>query len=145
MSELIDQQMEFASPAWLDLLERLLLAAAALNRASVSSATCEVYRNVPRHLAADGRLAWTRRIRDGSATVTFEECPDDEADIKVVADYHALLPLVRLVITDENEPEFARLMQAEVAAGRVEIVRERRPEGAARDYTTHNIMAVLTR
>lgn len=145
MSDLRDKQVEFASPPWLELLERLLLAAAALNSSSVSGVTCEVYRNVPRHLAAEGRLAWTRRMRNGSVEIAFEECPDDEADIKLVADYEALLPLVRFVITDESEPDFSRLMQAEVVAGRIEIVRERRPEGFKRDYTVHNLVAVLTR
>lgn len=136
-------RMEFASPEWLAFFARLLVARAAILD-TPDGVTCEVYRNVPAHLSETGRLAWTRRVEGRVAHVEFVECPDDEADMKIIGDYAALLPLARYLIGDDTA-EFEELMRSAVESAAVEIVSDRRDPETPRDFTVHNLMAVLTR
>jgi hypothetical protein len=146
VAHLRDEQMEFASAEWLTYLKKLFLARAATNPKTVDGVTCEVYRNPPAHLLPAGKsvLAWTRTIRNGIATVSFEECPNEDADVKLVADYDALLPLARFIVTEENEAAFIGAMDEAVREGRVTVVRETRSD-QPRDYTIHNLIGALTR
>ena len=136
-------RMEFASPEWFDFFGKLLVSYAAVN-GTPDGVTCEVYRRVPPHLSPSGTLAWTRRVRGGEAEFKLEECRNEEADVKLVGEYGALLPLARLVIGDDTS-RFERMMDEATTSGAVEIVRERREPDVPRDFTIHNIMAVLTR
>lgn len=138
--------MEFASAQWLTFLKKLLLARAATHPKTVDGVTCEVYRNLPAHLTPPGKsaLAWTRTIRGGIATVSFEECADEAADVKLVGDYETLASLTRFIVTEQNEAEFIGEMDKAVRAGRITIVRETRSD-EPRDYTIHNLIGALTR
>lgn len=143
MARLADVQMEFASPEWLDFLRKLLLARAALVPVPVR-VTCEVYRDVPRHLSADGTLAWTRRVDGANVTVTFDEAADTDAQVKLAGDYGALADLCRKVVGDEPDM-FEALFADAIAAGWVELLRNERDPDEPRDFTIHDILAVLTR
>ncbi len=145
MPQRTDDLLEFGSPAWYEMLKLLFKAMARLNPASIPPVVCEIYRNAPPHLSETGRLVCTVRTQNGSATMSFDECPDDEADLKVVADYDALLPMARFVITDENEADFARMMREAVEAGQVEMVQARWSPPSKPDHTMHNLVAALTR
>jgi len=135
--------MEFASPEWLAFFARLLVARAAMGE-TPEGVTCEVYRKVPSHLAPTGELAWTRRVQAGVASVELIECPDAQADTKLVGDYDALLPLARLLVEDDGAKLEAGIA-AGIAAGTLDVIERRPNPDAPRDFTVHNMMAVLTR
>jgi hypothetical protein len=139
------ERMEFASAEWLAFIKKLFIASATVKGNTPIGTTCEVYRNVPEHLSGSRTIAWTRRVTEHGTTVTFEECPDAEADVKLVGDYDALLPLARYIVHEGNEAEFTTLVEAAVVAQRIAIVRERPPAEPKRDYTVHNFIAALTR
>lgn len=142
-----DRPMEFASPEWFDFLAKLLVARGIIDPEAAAGATCEVYRKVPAHLARDEsrELAWTRRVADGRVTVTFEECSDEEAAVKLVGDYDALRPLSVFIVTEENADVFGALMEEAIRSGRIEIVKARPVSDRKPDHTVHNLVGAVTR
>jgi len=139
---------EFMSPSWIEacyaLLEELVSnAGAEIEEADFS--ICEVFTDAPAHLAnlGDGRAAWTFRIKGRSVIVGREEVFD--ADYKVVADYHAVLPLVRIV--HNNDPAIIAEMEAAAMkaarAGQVSVQgdKAKRPDALA---PFHDRLAELT-
>lgn len=135
-----DFAVEFAGPEWFDLYQKVCIAAARAG-ALADGVTCEVYLDVPRHIAPSGTIAWTRRTEKGRCTLAFVECPDDEASSKIRADYTALLSLARIIIGEDERPFMARIGDA-LASGALEIVRH--DPDAPGDHLVHNLMAAWT-
>lgn len=136
-----DFKVEFASPEWFDLLQKLCLAACRMGMMTDGIA-CEVYRDVPSHLAPSGTLAWTRRVASGSCSFEFGECPDDEAYAKLRADYSTMQTLGRMIVGDDDAEFLAAAMGA-IETGKIELVRHdpNRPS----NHLIHNLLAVMTR
>ncbi|QNA85539.1 hypothetical protein G4G27_17280 [Sphingomonas sp. So64.6b] len=134
--------VEFASPEWFDIYQKVSIAACRLGMVA-QGVTCEVCHDVPAHLASDGMLAWTRRVEGKSCSLDLVECPDDEAYTKIRADYAALLPLARFLI-GTNDSAFQALAMEAVANGKLEIIRHM-PSAGPSNHIVHNMMAALTR
>jgi hypothetical protein len=117
--------LEFASPAWLDLLEALLHEAVAKAGAAadgVEFSVSETYLSAPRHLAPpDVAFGWHVRIADGE--VAFRPVPALDVSVRVVGDYDALHELARGTVGTEPGAERAlgRLAVGLVAEGRLRI------------------------
>lgn len=135
-----DFTVEFASAEWFDLYQKACIAACRLG-AMPDGVTCEVYRDVPAHLAAGGALAWTRRVAGGSCSLEFVECADKEAASKLHADYAGLLPLAGCII-GEDESAFLTMAMELIASGKMEIIRHDAHSRA--NHLVHNLMAALT-
>lgn len=136
-----DYAVEFASPAWFDLYQKACIAACRMGRMA-DGVACEVYQDAPAHIAPDGTLAWTRRVEGGKFSFAFVECPDDQADSKIRADYATLLPLARVII-GEDESAFHRAAFDAVMSGKMAIVK-RDPDAPA-NHMIHDLMAAWTR
>src|SRR5262245_56770137 len=92
------EKIEFASPAWLAELQRLIRTCSAQAGNDLELILCEVFTGVPRHLDkhGNGKLSWYCRIANGE--VEFREGEIDDADVKTVADYTFILALARMKI-----------------------------------------------
>jgi len=137
------ETFEFASPEW---LQKLLELRRELAREDpqLMRTTCEIYRNAPPHLAnaPGGRIVWTMRVHDGDATLTAEECADEDADVKMEGDYDAVLVLAKLVIGPDNLSEAGALIRDMSRSGRIRLIRQL---AGPYDPTLHNRMAAHTR
>ncbi|HEX2038181.1 MAG TPA: hypothetical protein VHF47_00450 [Acidimicrobiales bacterium] len=112
---------EFGSPAWVEavrpVVERLL---ADHDLKGVEYAFCEEFTDPPDHLRRDGSSAigWHFRITGGQVLVG--DGPLDDADVRIVADYHTVLPLARVVLAEHDDLEgFRRTVEEAAAAGKL--------------------------
>jgi hypothetical protein len=128
----MSRPLEFASPAWLELLEALLhdaVAQAGHAADGVEFSVSETYLSAPRHLAPpDVAFGWHVRITDHE--VSFRPVPAVDASVRVVGDYDALRQLARCAVGTEPGAERAlgRLAARLATEGRLRIegdVRER--------------------
>ena len=98
----------FLSPQWLELAQQTLTELAARDGTTVSM--CEAFNDAPSGSVGrtlDGRAAWHFRLDGNRCVVGSGEIND--ADIKLVFDYDAVMPYARKVIdpatvTDEEPP-----------------------------------------
>ena len=146
-----EETYEFASAAWFETLRRnivRLVGAAGPEMDGVRWTVCEVFTDVPRHLAQgpDGKAAWHCRIRGREIDFGLGEIPGSECDFKVTADYTAILPFAKVVLAGDPavlEKVNADLLKAAME-GKVVLEgnRETRPEALA---TLHDDMVRVTR
>lgn len=135
-------RLEFGSDAWLRALTNEFIRSR-LGKTNVPDVTvCEVYRGVPRHLAADGTIAWTLRVRDAVVSVSATECPDEEADRKSEGDYFAMQRLGRTYVGPGSESAFQALIDAVAARGQVRTLRGQSTSHAG--FGVHNRLCVQT-
>ena len=136
----------FASDEWLTALEQTVDACIAEARAAgqldgVAFSLCEVYESVPVQVNPGGRVAWSLVLEGGDAKFARTEL--DEADLKVVADYEVLEPVVRVRFDQGPPPEVAEALAAAGKQGRFRIHRGvPSPEAIA---SLHNRVAGITR
>lgn len=135
-------KVEFASPGWMSAIKSKLEAFAARDP-SVTLSICEVFTGAPRHLDADGDgvIAWHCRIADGRAT--FADGEADDVDIKNIADYAAILPFARLILTPESRADYERMASEAMAAGKLQRIGDMSKIPPAL-HGLHNEMAVIT-
>jgi hypothetical protein len=93
------EKHEFGSSGWFDALKRAIertIGAAGPEVESLRWTMCEVFVDVPPHLAQtrDGKAAWHCRIRGREVVFGLGEI--DDADLKITVDYATALPLARL-------------------------------------------------
>jgi len=137
---------QFASDEWLIALERTIDACIAEARSAdqlegVTFSLCEVYESVPPEVNSTGRVVWSLVLDGGEAKFSRTEL--DEADLKVVADYEVLEPVVRVVFDQGPPPEVAEALAAAAKQGRFRIHRGvPSPEAIA---SLHNRVAGITR
>ncbi|MGH7805959.1 MAG: hypothetical protein ACREQJ_16545 [Candidatus Binatia bacterium] len=120
------EKHEFGSRGWFDALH---LAIAKIVREggpeveSVRWNVCEVFTDVPAHLAQGpgDRAAWHCRIRGREIAFGLGEI--DDADLKIIADYATALPLARVRLADPGAQERVNetLMNA-IGAGKMQIL-----------------------
>jgi hypothetical protein len=104
VSQVVDQKLQFASPAWVASLKATLTALVAEHRAEledVDFSICEVFTDVPPDNATS---VWAARIAGG--TVVFFDEPI-AADYEVAGDYEAVLPGAKLIYEGATESELA--------------------------------------
>ncbi|WP_330231469.1 hypothetical protein OHA40_02660 [Nocardia sp. NBC_00508] len=135
----------FASAEYLAALHGYLAARAkefdrALHGAAFS--VCEVYTDVPRTIAADGRVAVTWRVRAGAVELTRTE--SDDVELKVVVDWATIAPLAKFVVGDDKARarELNEAMDRAVADGKMMVHSSNRPPAFFR--SVHDDMAALT-
>lgn len=98
------EQVEFASPEWLELARAYLAEAAERHRDELAGlprvAVGEVVNGAPAHLGPDehGRLAWWYEFRDGG--IAFGRGARDDLDVVLTGDYEQVLPMARLRFRD---------------------------------------------
>ena len=118
--------IEFGSAAWIDAARKViegLVAEAADDPEGVRFSVCEVYTHVPEHLEPDanGQRAWYMRIDGRKAELNPGEI--DDADMKVVGEYAAILSISR--IHYRNDPEGAKkaaaLVRTAMQAGKLRV------------------------
>jgi len=92
---------EFASPDWLSHVEKALAGAfePVRDEPGLVFSYAERYTDVPPHLRRPDGNGYTARFQKGS--FTFERKPSSDVDVLITADYHAILPRVRMVIADD--------------------------------------------
>jgi len=95
---------EFMSREWLSKLEAILKELVEQSKDQLSGvffSMNQIFTEAPEHLAQDplGRAGWWVRITDGDIEFGTGEIPD--ATIKLIAPYDTMLPLARLVWTDD--------------------------------------------
>jgi hypothetical protein len=141
--------LEFGSDAWIDsarkVIERIVAEAPDDQVTGVRFAICEVYTDVPEHIEpdADGRRAWHLRIRGREAELRPGEIED--ADLKIVGEYAAILPISRLHY--RNDPgalkKSAELGAQAVREGRLSVSGDqRRAPGFLAGF--HDALAEIT-
>ena len=122
----MSERFEFGSSQWFDLAHRTLesLRPKVLKELDGREfSVCEVYENVPRHLAPDqdGRIAWHFRFRQGA--LEFGKHEVDDVDFKLVIDYATVVPLAK--VHYENDPGASKLIQQlsrnAIAAGKMTV------------------------
>ncbi len=98
-------KFEFASPAWLAVLQDLLAVYTQKAGDGFELSICEIYTGVPKHLDKHGTgvIAWHCLIRDG--TVHFVETAIPEADVRSQSDYAFIVPIARKLYAPEAMPE----------------------------------------
>ena len=143
-----NQKHEFASPGWFEALHatiRRLALAAGPELEHARWAVCEVFTDVPAHIAQtpDRKSAWHCYFRGREISFGLGEIND--ADFKVVADYQTALPFAYEYLGNDPAAQTRvneALMRA-VAAGKMQIAgsRDRQPAAFA---TLHDEMARVT-
>jgi hypothetical protein len=120
------EKHEFASPAWFEALHdaiQRLAQAAGSGLDGVRWTVCEVFTDVPEHIAQtpDRRAAWHCRVRGQEIAFGLGEI--DDADFKVIADYQTVLPLARLHLGDDPKvmERVNETMMKAVMEGRMQI------------------------
>jgi hypothetical protein len=134
------KKVEFASPEWMAAIEGKLRRMAAENP-DWRFGICEVFTDSPKHLAADGVIAWHCRVADGKLDFRMGEA--DDVDIKNIADYQAILPFARLHLTPETQADYVKMSERALADGKLKRVGDAStlPPGI---HGLHNEMAEIT-
>ncbi|MEZ6023600.1 MAG: hypothetical protein R3C16_09390 [Hyphomonadaceae bacterium] len=134
------EKVEFASAAWLAAVEQKFRAFAAANPDARFS-ICEVFTDAPKHLAADGVIAWHCRAADGKLEFALGEA--DDVDMKNIADYQAILPFARMRVDAETRPTYEKMAAEVAASGKLKRVGDpaKIPPGV---HGLHNDLADIT-
>jgi len=108
----MEEKVEFASPAWIELAESILTdLVRTQGKSGEEFAVCEVFRNVPDQIDPEGTVAWHFRITDRSVVVGVGEVED--VDMHIVAEYTEALVAARLVYPPDalaaREPDAIQL------------------------------------
>lgn len=117
---------EFLSPGWLAALHGIIserVTQAAKAEPDLTFSVCETAHRPPAHLSADGgALSWCCKVVGGA--VTFSTQADDDVDLRVVGDYHALASLAPLDTAGDpaREADLRQRCDALVAAGRIVVI-----------------------
>lgn len=95
---------EYMSKEWLAKLEAIIGELVEQSRDELSGigfAMNQIYTDVPEHLAqgSSARAGWWFRIKNGEFEFGIGEIPD--ANIKLIGPYATMLPLARLVMTED--------------------------------------------
>lgn len=112
----MSERVEFAGPAWMTAIEEKLRVFARANP-NARFGICEVFTDSPKHLAADGVIAWHCRIADGALDFRMGEV--DDVDVKNVADYQAILPFARLHLDAETQATYQQMSAEALASGKL--------------------------
>lgn len=116
---------EFGSTGWFDALHQAierLATAAGPEMSAVTWSVCEVFTDVPAHLAQarDGKAAWHCRIRGREIAFGLGEI--DDADLKIIADYATALPLSRTLLADpEAQASVNEALGQAMMSGKMQI------------------------
>ncbi len=113
------EKFEFASPAWIAALRKLLDVYTANAGPSVELSICEIFTNVPKHLDKNGNgvIAWHCHIKNGK--VEFAETAIPEADVHTEVDYNFILPVAKKVYTPDAMAEVEAYTAKGVAEGKM--------------------------
>jgi hypothetical protein len=120
------EKHEFGSRGWFDALRKAierLTREAGPEIDATRWAVCEVFVDVPAHLAQtpDGKAAWHCRIRGREIAFGLGEI--DDADLKITADYATALPLSRTLLADpEAQARVNQTLMEAVMAGKMQIL-----------------------
>ena len=136
---------EFASEEWLSAVERTIHACVEEARDAgqlegVFFSLCEVYEDVPVGVNPAGRVAWSA-VLDGEK-VTFSRTELATADLKVVADYQVLKPVVKVEFDQGPPPDVLQALGAATEQGRFKI--DRTTPSPAAVASLHNRVAAIT-
>jgi hypothetical protein len=138
---------EFASPGWKAFMHGMITVNVARlgdDAKGLRWSICEVFTDPPAHLSADGApIAWFCKVVDDE--VTFGDGDVDDVEVKVIADYAAVLPLGRYDTAGDPEraAELARMSAGLVARGELTRIGDR----AGRDPrmpSLHDLIARVT-
>lgn len=138
----------FGGPEWTAFMYGMIVKVVAGLGASARDlnwSTCEVFTDPPAELSPDGSpLAWHCIIRDGEIEFNATEC--SEVDVKIVADYRAVLPLARFdTKSDENRAHQLAGMGRDLAeAGKLTVLGDRSGRDP-RIGELHDLIARVTR
>lgn len=119
----------FASPSWMAFMHGMMVDRAArlfAEAPDIAWSICEVFTDPPRELSPDGRpLAWHAIVEGGE--VRFEATETDEAEVKVVIDYAAVVPLGRYDTRGDpaRQAELAAMGQALRDKGLMTVIGDR--------------------
>lgn len=133
-------KVEFAGPEWMAAIESKLARMAAANP-DWRFGLCEVFTDSPKHLAADGTIAWHARVSGGK--VDFRMGEVDDVDIKNIADYQAILPFARLHLTPETQADYVKMSERALADGKLKRIGDSSKLPPA-IHALHNEMAEIT-
>ena len=140
MAEAAVKKLDFAGPEWVDAARDVLEDLVAQHgEAGKACSVSEAFTDAPAHVAPSGLAAWHFYIDGKSVRVGVGE--DQNADIRIRADYQASLPGARLVYTPEIIAERQAQPPDESAAGSVEGDMSALPPYLVE---LHNRLAVLT-
>lgn len=133
-------KVEFAGPEWMAAIESKLRRLAAAHP-DWRFGICEVFTGSPKHLAADGTIAWHCRVADGQLAFHMGEA--DDVDLKNIADYQAILPFARLQLTPETRADYEKMSAKALADGKLKRIGDAAilPPGI---HGLHNEMAEIT-
>lgn len=142
----MSEKYVFGSPDWIAAAHRAFnhaVVAAGPAAEGVRFTLAEVYTGAPVELASSGTIAWHCRIHGGQANAGFGDDPG--ADLRVISDYEAILPIGRTVVGSDPAARTAydgRIGDL-VAAGKLRI--EGNPAGApAFVAEAHDLIASVT-
>jgi hypothetical protein len=141
------ERYELGSEPWLDVMRAELadgLTGEDLD--GIEFTLSEEYTDPPAHLRRGGAatIGWHMRISGGRFEVVGT--PLDDADLRVVADYNALLPIAHEIHPDGGPtPETEAAIAALVAANKLELHGDRRGTPAVlAQVNLHNRLAPRT-
>ena len=114
------QLVEFASPAWIDALERAMrrrAEAATPEQLATPYSISEAYTDAPAHLAPGGTLGFTVRV--GPDGFEFHRRPADDVDYRIVGTYATIRELARYVVGGDpaRAKELSDIARAAIKAG----------------------------
>ena len=115
----MSDRVEFISPAWIALAREVLTDLFANAKQDLSGVTfhmCEVFTDVPEHLAQtdDGRAGWHFRVNGKSVEVGSGEI--DDADMKIIADYATILPAAKMMYGKDTASAMQANQKTQAAA-----------------------------
>jgi len=144
-----DNDIEFASPAWISAITDMLgEAVKGLDTGGRSFVISEEFTDAPTHLTGAGEtsIGWHFTVTDDHVEVGQGAL--DTGDLVTSVDYHACLPVARLIYEDSPEAveRAARIRAAANSTGsRIGDERSLHPDLLARLVIVHNEMARITR
>ena len=108
----MEEKVEFASPAWIELAASILTELVGTQgKPEDEFAVCEVFHNVPEHVHSEDTVAWHFHINGQSVVVGVGEAED--VDMRIVAEYKEALAAARLVYPPDKlsarEPDAIQL------------------------------------
>lgn len=127
------QLVEFASPAWIDALERAMRRRAeAATPAQVATpySMSEVYTDAPPYLAPGGTIGF--HVRIGPDGFEFHRRPADDVDYRIVGTYATIRELSRYVVGGDpaRAKELSDLARAAIKAGKLTMDGTQAPTSA---------------
>src|SRR5205809_903232 len=116
------EKVEFGSSAWVMAVRHVLQETVAdVDLSGIEFSMCEEFLDPPAHLRREGsdKIGWHWRIRGG--VVEVNDGLADDVDLRIVGDYHTLLPMARTVLADEPSDEARqKVIAAQMSQVRIE-------------------------